>query len=326
MNTNTDKSSNELWANVAAIRLAVSKLTGARLPWEAESPIDLVNQGDRMVRCYENWLLDDEQKQMLGVRPEDKFILYASSYLRDIGLTDGQGLPRLAKDVKDDRARIIQPVTVEMVLPADPRQLAYETDKRTGTVFVAPLKFLESEGYVRLGAKANGTIYALERADGGVSVFQDGIFVTQLATLLPEGARQYIVARINLVGQDKCELSMDRNRIFWKSDQLQNIKKIIHHGLVDVANQLMSALKAQDVSVNTRNSIVNHLAIFFDFGDVDDVMYDQLPEPIRRLVEKRFRDFVRINFAHTLKKNGIAEADGYSEAWQQQVLKSFVKN
>jgi hypothetical protein len=81
MNTNTDKSSNELWANVAAIRLAVSKLTGARLPWEAESPIDLVNQGDRMVRCYENWLLDDEQKQMLGVRPEDKFILYASSYL-----------------------------------------------------------------------------------------------------------------------------------------------------------------------------------------------------------------------------------------------------
>jgi hypothetical protein len=105
MNTNTDKSSNELWANVAAIRLAVSKLTGARLPWEAESPIDLVNQGDRMVRCYENWLLDDEQKQMLGVRPEDKFILYASSYLCDIGLTDGQGLPRLAKDVKDERAR-----------------------------------------------------------------------------------------------------------------------------------------------------------------------------------------------------------------------------
>ncbi|MFY9705323.1 MAG: hypothetical protein WAJ95_05365, partial [Desulfobacterales bacterium] len=30
--------------------------------------------------------------------------------------------------------------------------------------------------------------------------------------------------------------------------------------------------------------------------------------------------------SHTLKKNGIAEADGFSEAWQQQVLKSFVKN
>ncbi len=88
----------------------------------------------------------------------------------------------------------------------------------------------------------------------------------------------------------------------------------------------MSAVKAQDVSVNTLNGIVNHLAIFFDFSYMDDVMYNQLPEPIRRLVEKRFRDFVRINFAHTLKKNGIAEADGYSEAWQQQILKYFVKN
>ena len=46
-----------------------------------------------MVRCYENWLLDDEQKQMLSAQPGDKFILYASSYLCDIGLTEGQGLP-----------------------------------------------------------------------------------------------------------------------------------------------------------------------------------------------------------------------------------------
>ncbi|MGD8954632.1 MAG: hypothetical protein PVI45_09685 [Desulfobacterales bacterium] len=56
-------------------------------------------------------------------------------------------------------------------------------DKRAGTVFVAPLNFLESDGYVRLGAKKNGTIYALEGAEGGVSVLQDGIFVTQLAPL-----------------------------------------------------------------------------------------------------------------------------------------------
>jgi len=87
---------------LAAIRLAVGKLTGAQRPWDAESPVDLVDQGDRMVRCYENWLLDDEQKQLFRVQPKDKFILYALSYLCDIGLTDGQGLPPLAKDVKDD--------------------------------------------------------------------------------------------------------------------------------------------------------------------------------------------------------------------------------
>jgi hypothetical protein len=697
MKTKTDKLGNELGAHLAAIRLAVGNLTRASLPWDMESPVDLVNQGDRMVQCYENWLLDDEQKQMLSLQPKDKFVLYASSYLCNIGLTDSQGLPPLAKDIKDIRARayvnqslstgscrlirdrwqalgvpgkafagiiagvclqagaadggqftsaepeaavtdgaavnvpllaaylqlcraldLKSPSTILQIIshlpednpfspgrleayfnvadagahpylngtirlkikcthpdvhkalkhhersaqqlleklnqrvrprflysdvlyeiepdgytpidlkfsvdssaglqlfmgnrlysdkrvflreliqnavdacnyrklfdrdysPAiaiefnddvstikvrdngigmtrqwiekyflaigisfyqsneirkvnrDPRidfgfisqfgigflssfqvaekiiiktrkasfpglmitikglrdyfdvkvledddpvgtevtlqlrkspikygrsmeytgylktnirflkvpvtltddggntvtigqeQLAYARNKRAGTVFVAPLKFRESEGYVRLGAKKNGTIYALERADGGVSVFQDGIFVVQLASLLPEGARQYVVARINLVGQDKCELSMDRNRIFWKTDRLQNIKKIIRHGLVDVTNQLMSALTVEEVAENTLNSIVNHLAIFFDFGDVDDVMYNQLSEPIRRRVEKRFRDFVRINFAHTLKKNGIAEADGYSEAWQQQVLKSFVK-
>jgi hypothetical protein len=206
-------------------------------------------------------------------------------------------------------------------------KLAYDTDRGADTVFVAPLKFPESEGYVRLGAKKNGTnIHALESAEGGASVFQDGIFVTQVTSLLPEGARQYVVTRINLMGKDKCELSMDRNRIFWTTEQLQNIKAVIRHGLVDVANQLLSTVEGQDVSVNTLNSIVNHLAIFFEFNDVDDTMYNKLSLPIRRKVEKRFRDFVRINFAHTLKKNGIAEADGYSEYWQQQVLKSFTKS
>jgi HSP90 family molecular chaperone len=38
-----------------------------------------------------------------------------------------------------------------------------------------------------------------------------------------------------------------------------------------------------------------------------------------QVVEKQFQDFVRFNFSHTLKKNGIADADGFSEAWQQQV-------
>ncbi|MFY9706798.1 MAG: hypothetical protein WAJ95_12860 [Desulfobacterales bacterium] len=85
-----------------------------------------------MVRCYENWLLDDEQKQMLSVQPGDKFILYASSYLCDIGLTDGQGLPPLAKDFEDDRARAFQPVTVDTILPADPRQLAGPGPPRKG--------------------------------------------------------------------------------------------------------------------------------------------------------------------------------------------------
>ena len=205
-------------------------------------------------------------------------------------------------------------------------QLAYDTVKSAGPVFLAPLNFKHSEGYLRLGAKNLGDhIHALETASGGVSVFQDGIFVTQMDSLLPEGARPHVVSRINLMGQDKCELSMDRNRMFWTADQHQHTKKVIHHGLVDVANQLMAAIQTQDVPENTFNSIVNNLAIFFDFSDVDDVMYDQLCEPLRRKVEKRFRDFVRINFSQKQRAGGTVEADGYNEAWQRAVLQSFVK-
>ncbi len=205
-------------------------------------------------------------------------------------------------------------------------QLAYKIAKSAGPVFLAPLKFKDAEGYVRLGAKNLGDhIHALETASGGVSVFQDGIFVTQIAALLPEGARQYVVTRINLMGQDKCELSMDRNRIFWTAEQLHHIKKVIRYGLVDVANQLMGVVEAQDVSQNTLNSIINNLAIFFDFSDVDDLMYDQLCEPLRKKVEKRFRDFVRISFSQKQRVSGTVEADGYNETWQRAVLQSFVK-
>ena len=203
-------------------------------------------------------------------------------------------------------------------------QLTYDTKKSAETVFVAPLQFQDSEGYLRLGAKNNGTnIYALESASGGVSVFQDGIFVTQVDSLLPEGARQNVVTRINLMGQDKCELSMDRNRIFWTAEQLQSIKKLIRYGLVDAANQLMAAVQAQEVSGHTLKSIINHLAIFFDFSDVDDVMYDRLCEPLRRKVAKGFRDFVRISFSRDQRGSGTVEADGYSETWQRNVLQSF---
>jgi hypothetical protein len=206
-------------------------------------------------------------------------------------------------------------------------QLAYDTSKSTGPVFLASLNFKHSEGYLRLGAKNLGDhIHALETASGGVSIFQDGIFVTQVDSLLPEGARQHVVTRINLMGQDKCELSMDRNRMFWTIDQLQHIKKIIRYGLVDVANQMMTVVQQQAVPEKTLNSIVNNLAIFFDFSDVDDLMYDRLCTPLRKKVEKRFRDFVRISFSQNTRASGAVEADGYNETWQQKVLESFVKN
>ena len=81
--------------------------------------------------------------------------------------------------------------------------------------FPARIRLPNSEGYLLLRTRGNqGTIWNLESSVGGLSNFQDGIFVTQVEYLLPQKARRYVVGRINLVGADKCTLSMDRNRIF----------------------------------------------------------------------------------------------------------------
>jgi hypothetical protein len=143
MNAVSHKLSPDLMAEMAAIRLAVAKLPAARLFCNNLKAVDLIDQGNRMVRCFENWLLDDEQKQVLSSEPWDMFILYASSYLHDISLTN---------------------------------------------------------------------------------------------------------------------------------------------------------------------------------SDVDDAIYNQLCKPIRKIVAKRFRDFVRINFAHDRRLNPNTNADGYNERWQQQVF------
>ena len=106
---------------------------------------------------------------------------------------------------------------------------------------------------------------------------------------------------------------MDRNRIFWTDGQLAGIKRAIRRGIASSANQFLDAVDAQKVAPQIRQSIINNLAIFFDFNEVDEVVYQRLREPIRKIVDKRFRDFIRIHFAHTLRSEGIPEADGGRE-------------
>ncbi|MDJ0722577.1 MAG: ATP-binding protein [Desulfobacterales bacterium] len=203
--------------------------------------------------------------------------------------------------------------------------LAYPEDTRRGTAFVAALDLPASEGYLLLQAKKQTSyIQGLEPAHGGVSVFQDGIFVTQVETLLPEGARQHVIGRVNLEGADKCELSMDRNRIFWSEERLAAIKRALRLSLVDVVRRFAAAVEAQEAPEATRTGIFNQLAVFFDFNEVDDGMHARLPPAIRDRIEKRFRDFIRIHFAHAVKTVGRPVADGYNEAWQQAILDSFV--
>ena len=53
----------------------------------------------------------------------------------------------------------------------------------------------------------------------------------QIETLLPDGARQHVIGRLNLEEADKCELSMDRNRLFWTGDQKHKIRQHIRMAL-----------------------------------------------------------------------------------------------
>jgi hypothetical protein len=93
--------------------------------------------------------------------------------------------------------------------------------------------------------------------------------------------------------------------------------------LYDIANRLINTLDSQGASLNTKNSFITHLATFFDFSEVDDAVYDGLSESLHSVVNKRFKDFVRVHFPHTRSAGGVAEADGYSERWQQRILDAF---
>jgi hypothetical protein len=44
---------------------------------------------------------------------------------------------------------------------------------------------------------------------------------------------------------------------------------------------------------------------------------------LRKVVDKRFRDFVRIHFPHARSVGRILEADGYNQQWQQRILAAF---
>ena len=107
------------------------------------------------------------------------------------------------------------------------------------------------------------------------------------------------------------------------SQQLLNIKKTIRMGLADAANRFFAAVDGQGDEPATRQSIINNLSIFFDFNEVDDLLYQRLCKPIRKVVEKQFRNFVRIHFSHTLRTSGLSEADGYGQKWQQCIIASF---
>ena len=197
----------------------------------------------------------------------------------------------------------------------------YSEETLWGTKFTAKLDYKQSQGYLLLRVRENHQyIYDLEPAQGGISVFQDGIFIDQVTHLLPDSAAAYITGRINLVGSEKCELSMDRNHLYWSGDQLAKTKLGILKGVAAIANDLLATVANQTLPDKVHQNLVRKLASFFHFNDVDDTVLDRLHPDIRTLVENKFRLFVRANrFQFDLARHRGSSAEsshGYTHRWQ----------
>ena len=197
--------------------------------------------------------------------------------------------------------------------------------------FPARIRLPNSEGYLLLRTRGSqGAVWDLEASVGGLSIFQDGIFVTQVEYLLPQKARKYVVGRINLIGTDKCTLSMDRNRIFWPEEQLRRFRYATLHSIAVSAGNLLDVLEIQDDPTDNRRKISQKIADFFDVTDVDDAIFDTLHEQIREILQQRFRSFVRtcISKADLVDMDfvSITESHGFQYQWQRTVIDNIVRN
>jgi len=197
--------------------------------------------------------------------------------------------------------------------------------------FLAPIRLPKSEGYLLLRTRGNqGTVWDLETSVGGLSIFQDGIFITQVDYLLPQKSRKYVVGRINLIGADKCTLSMDRNRIFWPEDQLRQFRYAVLYSIAVSAGKLLDAIERQDDPKDSRRKIIQKITDFFDVTDVDDAIFDILHEQIQEILRLRFRSFVRtcISKADLVDMNfvSITESHGFQYQWQRTVIDNIVRN
>jgi hypothetical protein len=217
---------------------------------------------------------------------------------------------------------------VRTVLGQEP--LNYPGSTRWETKLTTSLDFNSSEGHLLMRVKENHEyIYDLETSQGGVSIFQDGIFINQVDNLLPDSASEYVVGRLNLVGDEKCRLSMDRNRLLWDKDQFEKVKKRVLYGLATIVNRLLEISADQNPPENVHRNLIQKLGTFFDFNEVDDVIYDCLHPVLRTGVQDQFRMFIRIHHSrydmlHN-PTNTSLNAHGYITNWQQAVIETVIE-
>ena len=79
----------DLHTELESIRASIRRLAEIRSDQDTSKAVDFISQGDLFLGQLEDWLLDDEQKQVLNQNEGAAFFLAAAAYLCDIGFLDG---------------------------------------------------------------------------------------------------------------------------------------------------------------------------------------------------------------------------------------------
>lgn len=120
---------------------------------------------------------------------------------------------------------------------------------------------------------------------------------------------------------------MDRNRLLWKAEQRARVKKKFLAGLVVIVNDRLDTSASQSPPENIQRNIIQKVASFFDFNDVDDAICDELNEDICLHLQDQFRRFIRINHSRfDLPHNPgahAADSHGYVHRWQQRAIDGY---
>lgn len=199
-----------------------------------------------------------------------------------------------------------------------------------GQNFTAALAISPSRGYLLIRTRgSDDRIFGLDSASGGISIFQNGIFITQTDVLLPARARGYVVGRLDLMGNHICELSMDRSRLFWPQQLLRFLRHAVLKGIADATAKMMKTIDCHHISPLVRHKMEMTVADFFEPTDVDDTLFEALDPGIQNTLRQHFRSFLRTSISKAdmpdQDLSAIAAAHGYQSQWQKSVIAAMVR-
>ncbi len=196
--------------------------------------------------------------------------------------------------------------------------------------FSAPLEIAPSRGWVLIRTRGDDErSIALDTSSGGLSIYQNGIFIDQSDDLLPAKARKFVTGRLDLTGEHVCELSMDRHRIFWPQKQLRYFRQAVLAAIAQAGGRLLNAASPHELLPPSRQRLEQTLASFFDITTMDDVLFQALPQGVRDLLRKQLRALLRTSLSKSDSPGrdllDIAEAQGFQHEWQQTVIKAMAQ-